>query len=58
MRDITTAELTARAEQAEAREKAAISIIEQNNVWHKKLLEKAKEITESLRGLPQDGEGV
>ena len=49
--------LTARAEQAEAREKAAIAVIEQNVAWQKELLEKAKEITDSLRGQPQDGEG-
>lgn len=48
--------LTARAEQAEASEEEAVAVIKQNVAWQKKLLEKAKEITDSLRGQPQDGE--
>ena len=53
-----TQTLTARAEQAERERDAAIAVIEQNVAWQKELLEKAKEITDSLRGLPQDGEGL
>lgn len=52
----TIAALTARAEQAERERDAAVAVIEQNAAWQKELLVKVKEINDSLRGLPQEGE--